>query len=172
MLIRTQRTFEWTGIHFDEISITIGRFIKVTIRPFWWTRVSPGMKLTEHNDVVNENISALVAICEGNPTVTGGFPSQRPVMRSFDIFFYLRLNKLLGKQSRRRWFHTLLPSLWRQWNVVRIITFYGHCNLTQIQWHVTTLHGFLVDQRPVSRTIFPNVILIIWKFPVVPCSKL
>ena len=25
--------------------------------------------------------------CEGNPPVTGGFPSQRSVKRSFDIFF-------------------------------------------------------------------------------------
>ena len=29
---------------------------------------------------------ALLALCEGNPSVTGGFPSQRPVTRSFDVF--------------------------------------------------------------------------------------
>ena len=34
---------------------------------------------------------------------TGEFPSQRPVMWSFDVFFDLRLNKRLSKQSRRRW---------------------------------------------------------------------
>ena len=28
---------------------------------------------------------ALPALCEGNPPVTGGFPSQRPVTRSFDV---------------------------------------------------------------------------------------
>ena len=39
--------------------------------------------------------SALLAFCEGNPPVTGGFPSQRPGTRSFDIFFDLRLNKRL-----------------------------------------------------------------------------
>ena len=33
-----------------------------------------------------ETFSALLALCEGNPPVTGGFPSQRPAMRSFDIF--------------------------------------------------------------------------------------
>ena len=38
--------------------------------------------------------------------VTDGFPSQRPVTRSFDVFFDLRLNKRLSKQSRRRWFET------------------------------------------------------------------
>ena len=54
-----------------------------------------------------ETISALLALWEGNPTVTGGFPSQRPVTRSFNVFFDLRLNKRLSKQSRRRWFETL-----------------------------------------------------------------
>ena len=38
--------------------------------------------------------------------VTGGFPSQGPVTRSFDIFFDLRQNTLLIKQSKRRWFET------------------------------------------------------------------
>ena len=31
--------------------------------------------------------------------VTGEFPAQRPVTRSFDAFFDLRLNKRLSKQS-------------------------------------------------------------------------
>ena len=30
--------------------------------------------------------------------VTGGFPSQRPVTQSFDVFFDLRLNKRTSKQ--------------------------------------------------------------------------
>ena len=37
--------------------------------------------------------SALLAICAGNSPVTGEFPAQRPVTRSFDVFFDLRLNK-------------------------------------------------------------------------------
>ena len=41
-----------------------------------------------------ETFSALVAICEGNSPVIGEFPSQRPVTRSFDIFFDLQLSKL------------------------------------------------------------------------------
>ena len=36
----------------------------------------------------------------------GGFPSQRPVKRSFDSGFDLHLNKRWSKQSRRRWFET------------------------------------------------------------------
>ena len=42
----------------------------------------------------------------------GELPSQRPVTRSVDVFFDLRLNKRLSKPSRRRWFEMLLRSLW------------------------------------------------------------
>ena len=46
-----------------------------------------------------ETFSALLAICAGNSLATGEFPTQRPVTRSLDVFFDLRLNKLLRKQS-------------------------------------------------------------------------
>ena len=46
-----------------------------------------------------ETFSALLALCAGNSPVTGEFPTQRPVTRSFDVFFDLYLNKLLSKQS-------------------------------------------------------------------------
>ena len=49
-----------------------------------------------------ETFSALLALCAWNSSVTGKFPSQRPVTRSFDVFFDLRLNKRLRKQSKRR----------------------------------------------------------------------
>ena len=44
-----------------------------------------------------ETLSALLAICVGNSPVTDEFPAQRPVTRSFDVFFDLRLNKRLNK---------------------------------------------------------------------------
>ena len=44
------------------------------------------------------------------------FPSQRPVTRSFDIFFDLRLNKRLSKQSWGWWFKTPSHPLWRHCN--------------------------------------------------------
>ena len=47
-----------------------------------------------------ETFSALLAFCAGNSSATGEFPAQRPVTRSFDVFFDLRLNKRLSKQSR------------------------------------------------------------------------
>ena len=64
-----------------------------------------------------ETFSALLVLCDGNPPVTSGFPSQRPVTRSFDVFFDLCLIKRLNKQSRRRWFETPARSLWRHCNV-------------------------------------------------------
>ena len=60
--------------------------------------------------------SVLLTFCagnsEGNSTVTGEFPSQRPVTRNFDIFFDLRLNQRLGKQAWGWWFETPSCSLW------------------------------------------------------------
>ena len=37
----------------------------------------------------------------------------------FDVFFDLRMNKRLSKQSRGWWFETLLGSLWRHCNVIK-----------------------------------------------------
>ena len=45
--------------------------------------------------------------------VTGEFPTQRPVTRSFGVFFDLRLNKRLSKHSWGWWFETPSSSLWR-----------------------------------------------------------
>ena len=38
-----------------------------------------------------ETFSALLALCVGNSPVPGEFPTQRPVTRSFDVSFDLRL---------------------------------------------------------------------------------
>ena len=64
-----------------------------------------------------ETFSALLTLCAGNSPVTGEFPAQRPVTRSFDVFFDLRLSKRLNKQSWGWWFETLSHPLWRHCNV-------------------------------------------------------
>ena len=64
-----------------------------------------------------ETFSALLAICAGNSLVPCEFPAQRPVTRSFDAFFDLRLIKQLSKQSWDWWFKTLSCPLWRHSNV-------------------------------------------------------
>ena len=63
-----------------------------------------------------ETFSALLALCAGNSPVPGEFPTHRPVTRSFDVYFDLRPNKRLGKQSWGWWFQTLSWSLWRHRN--------------------------------------------------------
>ena len=60
-----------------------------------------------------ETFSALLDICAGNSPVPGEFPTQRPVTQSFNVFFDLRLNKRLSKQSWGWWFETLSRPLWR-----------------------------------------------------------
>ena len=88
-----------------------------------------------------ETFPALVTLWEGNSPVIGEFPSQRPVTRSFDVFFDLRLNKRLNKHSRLWWFETPSRSLW------------CHCN-------VTTLTPLLVfPRRPYSTYHYNDVIM-------------
>ena len=67
----------------------------------------------------NGNIFRVTGYCAGNSPVPGEFPTQRPVTRSFDVFFHLRLNKRLSKQSWGWWFQTLSRPLWRQCNVLQ-----------------------------------------------------
>ena len=62
----------------------------------------------------NGNIFRVTGHLCGEFTDPGEFPAQRPVARSFEVFFDLRLNKRLSKQSWGWWFETLSRSLWRQ----------------------------------------------------------
>ena len=57
----------------------------------------------------------------------GEFPTQRPVTRSLDVFFDLRLNKRLSKQPWGWWFETLSVWLWRQSNVLLLSEWVGMC---------------------------------------------
>ena len=75
----------------------------------------------------NGKIFRVTGLCAGNSPVTGEFLAQRPVTRSFDAFFDLRLNKQLNKQSWGWWFETLSCSLWR------------HCNVYIVEWKVLCL---------------------------------
>ena len=64
-----------------------------------------------------ETFSTLLVICAGNWPVPGEFHTQRPVTRSFDVFFDLRLNKRFSKQSWGWWLETLSRPLWCHCNV-------------------------------------------------------
>ena len=59
-----------------------------------------------------ETIAALgVATGEGNPPVTGGFPTQKPVTRNFYVLCHVHPNKRLSKQSICLWFELIVTSL-------------------------------------------------------------
>ena len=72
-----------------------------------------------------EAFSALLALCAGISPVTGEFPAQRPVTRSFDVFFDLGLSKRLSKQSWGWWLETPSHPLWRHSNEKHYSCTYG-----------------------------------------------
>ena len=70
----------------------------------------------------NGNIFRVTGPLCGEFTGPGEFPAQRPVTRSFDVFFDLRLNKRLSKQPWGWWFETPAWPLWRHRNVLNALT--------------------------------------------------
>ena len=118
-------------------------FSKSTLKPMHESqlRIWPQGNKTKHTHMYNSwhvassimmtssngSIFALLALCAGNSPVTGEFPSQRPWTRTFNVFFDLRPNKRLNKQSRR--FETPSRPLWR------------HCNL----WNVGAVRNRIIS---------------------------
>ena len=92
----------------------------------------------------NGNFSALLVICGGNSPVRVEFPAQRQVTRCSDVFFDLRLNKRLSKQSWGCWFET--PSL----------PIFRRCNAILLTGHITATKCFPVNHvchvRPGTRS--------------------
>ena len=75
----------------------------------------------------NGNIFRVTGPLCGEFTGPGEFPTQRPVTRSFDVYFDLRLNKRLYKQSWGWWFEMLLCPLWRHSNATRSNSLLPNC---------------------------------------------
>ena len=92
-----------------------------------------------------EIFSALQALCAGNSPAIGEIPAQRRVTRSFDVFFDLRLNKQLSKQSWGWWFETPSRPLWR------------HCN--DLVWEHDTADSFYRKISNIRRTLLENKIV-------------
>ena len=82
----------------------------------WYASISLCHYVANKMTSSNGNIFRVTGLCAGNSPVTGEFPTQRPVTRRFDVFFDLRLNKRLSKQSWHWWFETPSCSLWRHCN--------------------------------------------------------
>ena len=94
-----------------------------------------------------ETFSFLLALCAGNSPITGEFPSQRPVTRSFDVFFDMCLDNRWSKQSRGWWFEMPSHLLWR--NCIEssryIYTIPWHCRyysllISRVKTRISTLH--------------------------------
>ena len=87
-----------------------------------WVKSSgaqPYQNTTNHKPMMtssNGNIFRVTGPLGGEFTGPGEFPTQRPVTRSFDVFFDLCLNKRLSKQPLGWWFETPPWSLWRHCN--------------------------------------------------------
>ena len=92
-----------------------------------------------------ETFSALLVICAGNAPVPGEFPAQRPVTRSFGVFFYLHQNKRLRKQSWSWWFETL----WYLYDVI-VMRFV-------MIWRLTTLAALVLALQVEPGLIFNEV---------------
>ena len=83
----------------------------------------------------NGNIFRVTGPLCGEFTGPGEIPTQRPVTRSFDVFFDRRLNKRLSKQPRGWWLETLSCSLWRQSNGLHFCLLLFCCGLA---WFIFT----------------------------------
>ena len=101
---------------------------------------------------LNGNIFSVTGPLCGNSSMTVELPSQRPATHNF-VFFGLRLNRRLSKQSIRRCFETSSRSLWRHCNVIRF-----HLNVKTIISQKEHLEGY--QGYPFVR--WKNAVAYIW----------
>ena len=102
-----------------------------------------------------ETFSALLALCAGNSPVPGEFPAQRPVTRGFDVFFDVRLNQRLSKQSWGWWFVTTSSSLWHHCNAVFL--FSCSCGYINPSGFLRFIHPISSGLLHLSRGIFWHI---------------
>ena len=96
-------TYGWSLIRKKCVDPLYADSIELTRIQSWWRHQMA-------------TFSASLALCRGNSPVAGEFPAQRPVTRSFNVFFDLHQIKRLNKHSRGWWFDTLSRPLWRHCN--------------------------------------------------------
>ena len=100
-----------------------------------------------------ETFSTLLTICASNSPVTGEFPAQRPVTRSFDVFFDLRLNgwvnnRKAGDLKCHRTHYDVTVMKWSRYNENQLLFFtLCHCNGNDnnSQFHFSLLHWFNIN---------------------------
>ena len=111
-----------------------------------------------------ETFSALLAICAGNSPVPGEFSAQRPVTRSFDVFFDLRLSNCLSKQSWGWWFETLSCPWWRHCNVELYHIFSWCCGDAFLPAFVICISIFKLESK-ITPKFRADVTCVIWFSP-------
>ena len=77
--------------------------------------------------------------------------AQWPVTRSFDIFFYLHLNKRLSKQTWGWWSDMPSRSLWRHCNVQRIASYF----LSKFQWKLSPYIQLTISHHWLDAYVVP-----------------
>ena len=92
---------------------------------------------------------------------TGEFPAQRPVTRSFDVFFDLRLNKQLSKQSWGWWSETPSWSLWRHCNDWWKSQTHNWCHKQYYKVNIVIYHSHRWWKYGFTLTVFETVVLIL-----------
>ena len=102
------------GLSLDDLRIPINK-TRLKIAVLIWHLGLPGAN--ELMGIMMTSSYGNIFRVTGHLPVPGEFPSQRPVTRSFDVFFDLRPNKRLSKQWWGWWFETPSCPLWRQCNV-------------------------------------------------------
>ena len=125
------KTFRWPK--HDYFRGVLQWMCYASLKSIWWP-VCP-----EHDDVIKwKHFPRYWSFVRGihQWVVTGEFSTQRPVTRSFDVFFDLRQNKPLSKQSKRWWFPTPSHSLWR------------HCDEYTLAWKSAETTGPISKQLP------------------------
>ena len=78
------------------------------------------------------NIFRVIGHLRGEFTGPHWIPCIKPVTRSFDFFFDLRLNKRLSKQSWGWWFETLSRPLWCHNNDSHSFEYVTHQNVCRV----------------------------------------
>ena len=142
-----------------------------TPRPFWDALISRYRRpmtngdnrdldySDSHDDVTKWSIFRVTG------PLCGEFPAQRPVTRSFDVFFDLHLIKRLSKHSRGWWFETLSHPLWRHCNVNMLNYFKDYKKFIRISYYILDC----IQQKKAKFTLEQPYMLPIFSILSIPC---
>ena len=118
------------------LNFSVSFYVITDDRPFFKKRMMTSS---------NGNIFRVTGPLCGEFTGPGEFPRQRPVTRSFDVLFDLRLNKRLSKQPWGWWFETPSWSLWRQRDGISDL--YCRANRTLLALICISMHIVLKSEK-------------------------